>query len=368
MGRLRLLLALSVIASHVGPILGFELIGGSLAVQSFFIISGFYMSLILNEKYIGPNSSFKLFITNRLLRLYPVYLVVLVLTLVVVVIIGHNSSDSSYPILDEYAYAGPDKLSSIFLVFTNIFIWGQDLVMFLGINSDTGKLFFTDNFWNTSPKLYNFLFIPQGWSLALEMTFYLIAPFLLRKRVRFVCIIILLSLAVRIIIYYLLALRNDPWTYRFFPSELTFFLFGCISYRIYQTLNTMKIPKIAGLLTLATVIGLTMIYPILPQSSLQIFHFHLKDILYIGCIIFSTPVLFIISKKNKFDFKIGELSYPVYIVHLLIAKICGALAVGIFNNPFSIIVLSIIAAYLLNKAVVEPIDRLRQKRLTKTCN
>src|SRR5450759_4624800 len=73
MGIIRVLLALSVVAAHFGGIWNLRFVGGQVAVQSFYIISGFYMSLILNEKYVGKNKSYKLFITNRFLRLYPIY-------------------------------------------------------------------------------------------------------------------------------------------------------------------------------------------------------------------------------------------------------------------------------------------------------
>jgi peptidoglycan/LPS O-acetylase OafA/YrhL len=46
---LRLLLALAVVAGHAG--MQFE-IGPRYAVNVFFMISGFYMTLVLNEKYI----------------------------------------------------------------------------------------------------------------------------------------------------------------------------------------------------------------------------------------------------------------------------------------------------------------------------
>ena len=78
MGILRLLLAISVVLAHSSPLFGITSVGGALAVQAFYIISGFYMSLILNEKYTGGNNSYYLFISNRLLRLYPIYWVVLV--------------------------------------------------------------------------------------------------------------------------------------------------------------------------------------------------------------------------------------------------------------------------------------------------
>ncbi len=72
MGILRILLAISVVLAHSSSIFGFSLVGGQIAVQAFYIISGFYMALILNEKYIGANNSYKLFISNRFLRLYQI--------------------------------------------------------------------------------------------------------------------------------------------------------------------------------------------------------------------------------------------------------------------------------------------------------
>ncbi|MCF8321913.1 MAG: acyltransferase family protein [Flavobacterium sp.] len=80
MGFLRFILAISVVLAHSSSIYGFGLVGGKTAVQAFYIISGFYMTLILNEKYIGNNNSYKLFITNRFLRLYPIYWIILLLT------------------------------------------------------------------------------------------------------------------------------------------------------------------------------------------------------------------------------------------------------------------------------------------------
>jgi len=61
MGLLRLILAISVVLAHTSYIFGFGLVGGQAAVQAFYIISGFYMALVLNEKYIGENRSYYLF-------------------------------------------------------------------------------------------------------------------------------------------------------------------------------------------------------------------------------------------------------------------------------------------------------------------
>ena len=79
MGTLRFLLALTVAYGHLATPMGFP--GSDTAVQCFFVISGFYMSLVLNGKY-GPGT-YWLFVSNRILRLWPSYLIVLLLSLIV---------------------------------------------------------------------------------------------------------------------------------------------------------------------------------------------------------------------------------------------------------------------------------------------
>src|SRR6185437_11934638 len=102
MGLIRLLLALAVVATHCGPIFGCNLVGGQIAVQSFFIISGFYMSVILNEKYVGVNNSYRLFITNRFMRLYPIYWAVFVATMLVCIGISYLNADHTAPVFVNY--------------------------------------------------------------------------------------------------------------------------------------------------------------------------------------------------------------------------------------------------------------------------
>lgn len=50
MGIIRILLAISVAIHHTGPIFGHTLFGGDGIVQSFFVISGFYVTMIYTEK------------------------------------------------------------------------------------------------------------------------------------------------------------------------------------------------------------------------------------------------------------------------------------------------------------------------------
>ena len=113
--------------------------------------------------------------------------------------------------------------------------------MFLGLNIESGSMFFTNNFTLTNPQFHDFLLIPQAWTIGLELIFYLIAPFLVRRKIRIILILISISVLIRCYIYFILDMQHDPWTYRFFPSELALFLIGTISYHIYNYFNNNSI-------------------------------------------------------------------------------------------------------------------------------
>jgi peptidoglycan/LPS O-acetylase OafA/YrhL len=363
MGIIRLLLALSVVASHFGGILGCKFIGGQVAVQSFYIISGFYMTMILNEKYIGINKSYKLFITNRLIRLYPVYWTVLLITVAASFFMMINKLPYQFPQLSSYLSVKTNPFSFLFLVITNIGIVGQDVVMFLGITPQNGHLFFTSNFWNTNPKLYEFLFLPQAWTLSLEIMFYLIAPFILRKGHKIVLGIIIASFLLRLIIFKYLGLHNDPWTCRFFPTEIMFFLFGYFSYKLNLNIKKLKISGWFNMLTLLFAICFTIFYVYIPSIKLRNFPFTIKELAYFSSITISIPFLFNFFKKSKIDRAIGELSYPVYISHYLVGLCCSFLPLAFLRSGWAIALAAIFLAYILNKAIANPIEKYRQSRL-----
>jgi peptidoglycan/LPS O-acetylase OafA/YrhL len=368
MGLIRLLLALAVVAHHCGSIWKFNMVGGQIAVQSFFIISGFYMSLILNEKYIGKNKSYKLFISNRFLRLYPVYWAVLLCMLLATIGIAIASKGHYMGKFDGYLGVAPNICSFGYMILTNIFIFGQDVVMFLGIHANNGNLFFTGNFWKTSPALWTFLFIPQAWTLGVELTFYLIAPFLLRKRVTLIVSLIFFSLALRLFIFNYLGLKGDPWTYRFFPTEIMFFLFGYMSFTILLRIQKIAIPKLISISIWSFITIFTLLYSFIPDAKFNSFPFSEKEILYFVTVVLSIPVLFNFSKRNKLDNKIGELSYPVYICHNLVALVIYTVP-GTFLDHSWIITLAVLAfSYLLVKLIAEPVERYRQARLVVQTN
>ena len=70
MGTLRVILALSVAVWHIPGELT-RWIDGSIGVIFFFIISGFYMALVINEKYRDASA---VFYQARIMRIFPPYL------------------------------------------------------------------------------------------------------------------------------------------------------------------------------------------------------------------------------------------------------------------------------------------------------
>ena len=85
MGVFRFFLAYVVLISHcpVGELNRW--FHPALAVQCFFIISGFYMQLLVSEKYAGqdPTKFYKDFYLSRIFRIFPVYWVILLITIIV---------------------------------------------------------------------------------------------------------------------------------------------------------------------------------------------------------------------------------------------------------------------------------------------
>jgi peptidoglycan/LPS O-acetylase OafA/YrhL len=80
------------------------------------------------------------------------------------------------------------------------------------------------------------------------------------------------------------------------------------------------------------------------------------------------PFLFNLTKDSSLDAQVGELSYPIYMCHGLIIVLVlwspltrGPLTISGWPRAAVIIVLVIAAAFVLDRLVVLPIDKLRSR-------
>lgn len=372
-GGFRLLFAVAVIMSHSGSIFGYTLLNGDIAVESFFIISGFYMALILTKKYTGKGS-YKLFISNRLLRLYPIYWFILgvavVLSIITLLWLHHSFLLTTY--IQNWNIINIQ--TKFFLIISNIFIFFQDWILFFDFNPSTGSLVFTWNSKILHPLLgQNFLFIPQAWTIGIELSFYLIAPFIVKLRSRDISLIIIASILIKILLYYL-GLFGGPWNYYFFLTELALFLVGILCYRLHENIAINE----TTFSIIAVNINKKIIYCLVFfLICFTIFYNNIPNwIIPVGCeywgylLVFSMalPFLFKLTKDSSLDRSIGELSYPVYISHWLLISLAGY-TFGRYVNPdinnIVLILVCIIVSIGLNYFIQSPIDRYRQKRANK---
>lgn len=364
MGILRLLLAIAVVLAHSGPVYGVQMTGGVASVQTFYMISGFYMAMVLSTKYTGPGS-IRVFYTNRFLKIFPLYWTILAISAIYYGIIAvfpiYFSNETAGSVENPLTVTGVPIGAVITSMASQIFIFGQDIIVFLGISD--GKLSFTHSFRESSPQLWTTLLVPQAWSLGLELDFYLIAPALIILRTRYLFAVLLASVAVRACVYRLLGWDQDPWTYRFFPSELALFVAGMISYRIYAAIkDRLRRPSwVAGArIVAAAAIASTALYSFVPLST------DLREILFLLQIFASLPALMVVSSSSRLDRGVGELSFGVYVVHFLILAVLRKFAASLPGTslyPALGVLISIVAALALNAAVYRGIRTIRERNI-----
>src|SRR6266853_4369054 len=116
--------------------------------------------------------------------------------------------------------------SIVFIWFANLTLLFQDWFLFLRF--DHGWLVPTTNYSIWPNQLWLFLLVPQCWSLGVELTFYLIAPFACRHW-QSVAMLFGFGLASRAILAWFVP-SGDPWTYRFAPTEMMMFAVGGLAY------------------------------------------------------------------------------------------------------------------------------------------
>jgi len=409
LGVFRLLLALFVLMGHLpglaqwtNPFFGW--MRGGPAVQAFFILSGFYMAMILSGKY--NLGSPKGFYYSRLLKIFPIYYVVLLSGVILTILIATIGFDIyqfgdnppvgyDYPsVISNVFVLSPellDPLGFVLLFFSHVFLIGQDLVYGL-VTTPTGLItveqFRMTEVWGTfgvsaggsllrwQPTsnvpymtLEKYLFVPQAWSLGMELIFYAMAPFLLRIKSGGLLGLTILFLALR---FYMLEEAslgaNSFFEYKFFPFEFGFFLIGILSFKCYQFLENSNFNLAhhhrygAAILLCAT----ASCYDLLPDQK-NWFFFCIVAIL--------LPISFKFDASDgstsryirwdRFDRFLGDLSYPLYISHLLVV----ATAYALFENQMRflvrplgqtvVILISITLAAMLLRFIQTPIDRYR---------
>ena len=362
MGTLRLLLAFGVLLQHVRGC-EYSMTGGAASVQTFFIISGFLIAMIVDVKYCKPGQLW-LFYSNRALRIYSTYWVILAGG-ALVEIGAHFVLHRSVFDIWELNAARLGTLGKWYLVLSNLFIFGQDAALFLSLGHH--HLHWTTAFWKTTPIMPTFMLIPPAWSLSLELCFYAIAPWVLRWRTRWILALISISMMIRITLWYA-GLRVDPWSYRFFPSEAGLFFAGALAYRLIYRRPQLQKPSLKVKLLQAGAYPAVALYP-LYDSSHGVF-FSATKLLYLAYMVVAIPMLFRTTCEMSLDRKLGELSYPLYLCHFSIVQVLNHFSstLGVVSRVSLAIGLSCGVAFGCVVVLERPLDLFRQSRLKRAAS
>jgi peptidoglycan/LPS O-acetylase OafA/YrhL len=349
MGMVRVALALAVLLSHI-PMASFKFLSGGLAVQSFFIVSGFYMSLVLGGKYRDTG----LFYSNRLLRLFPTYLVTVILSLITLYAFRANAVAT--PELFATVYADPWRAT--LLVFQNLTLIGQEMLFWFKFGPDGGFILDTSGPLpsedGTVVVAWQALLVPQAWSLSMELIFYALAPFLARLNWRWIAALAAASIGLRLSgafldVDYLL------WQGRFFPTALFLFLLGMLGHRALPLVA--RVPKAFGWLAAALLLTFIVTYSLLGWTALPT-----RWIVY-AVVALAIPFVFNAFKNVTIDRWIGDLSYPIYLSQLLVIGY-----VIIYEPPFALWIAiggTMALSLALLVLVDHPVDRWRQARANR---
>ena len=220
--------------------------------------------------------------------------------------------------------------------------------------------------------------VPGGWSIAVEMSFYLILPFLYKKIKNFneAFIFVLISLFIRYIILFFLEKNNmissdllwKEYLFLFFPNQLPIFALGIMLF--------FNIKREDNVLSGKTLILAGLFILIIHFSDIKndIFPFH-----FIYAVGFYFLILGLSRKSVKFFVNnitvfIGKISFGMYIVHFGILFFLDSnnflhfLPFEITNfvlNYLIVTALSILISYFLHIYIEQPFQKIGNKLINQ---
>ena len=289
MGAIRLFLACGVVFAHaLRGVLHhrgltadegwwLNIVGGR-AVIFFYIVSGFLISYALHEKYALTVDGTLAFFRSRFLRIFPLWWALLVVCL----------------LINIPPWPGPNSLA---VVAPAVVLLGTDwLVPFWA---------YPERYWAIFPQA-----LGVGWTLGAELTFYLIAPWVLRSG-KIATALLLISATVRFGVAFVVPVQADreyvTWSYFFFPATLMFFLLGH-----FANVLSRKFPL--GAPASIAVLALAGFFSWLdPSISIDWL------LSYLSCVCFAAalPGLFAVTKDSRIFNFLGDLTYPLYLTHTM---------------------------------------------------
>lgn len=262
---------------------------GTYAVFGFYTISGYLMTLVMQESYGYTTRGRNSFALNRFLRLYPQYWAAALLSILLVITLGGDLLANYHRSI--YLPSTPEELlQNLFMAFAA---------------------------WN--PSSLNPRLVPPTWAVSVEIFFYLLICLGISKTLTRVKIWLLFSLCYVAFSY----ATGWPWSDRYFPVAAASLPFAMGAMVYFLSKNKTAIEKFKALSISAKNLFLIMLlnclaWTILSREDIGAFidvGFYLNVAL-CSLLVYKLAIgETIISLNKKTDKIIGDYSYPIYLLH-----------------------------------------------------
>jgi peptidoglycan/LPS O-acetylase OafA/YrhL len=328
-GLYRILLALMVVLLHYGLVSYI----GEYAVFGFFSLSGYLMTLVMQQNYGYNLRGIAAYGLNRFLRIYPIYWVACAVSIGILLLV-----DTSFTTRVNMQFALPENLQG----------WAKNLGLVIDIGTQQ-------------------VLIAPAWALTVELTFYAAIGLGLSRNKS----ITLIWLAGSLIYTAYMLVGDASWTKRYFGifSATLPFSTGAAIYHFREELQEkfkiLATNPIAPILMLAAIVGNWAAgrhFGI--ETTWSFYGNYILCSLMIVSLCKRTSLPFISRSADKW---LGDLSYPIYLVHFQLSFLF-AYTWNIFGFEFgevwystllvSLVPLGIIS-WLMAVCVEHQIEKLR---------
>lgn len=286
LGVIRFILAFLVLLSHF-PHSGMRNNFGVIAVICFYFISGFLMYKSYKRFTINSANPISSFYVDRILRLYPQYFLVMVLSFYLVHIYGPS---------DNFSLLNQDF--SILRFLLNLFL--------LPVNYVFDPLIIS--------AILPHPIVQPAWTLSTEFHFYLLLPFIFALPFRYWLMILLTSMSIIFSSFFFSSgfFNADNFGYRYIFGTLTVFLFG------YSYAAGGKCQNAAVFIWLVFLFYMLFVGPILGVWE----NAHVQEVIMGGVLALPIGVLFNTIKIERLQVKridkfLGDLAYPIFLTHAI---------------------------------------------------
>ena len=312
-GFYRWIMAVMVVIGHLGP--NYLWLLAPAAVKGFFVLSGYIVSYILDTRYLHLAHGIPRYCLNRALRVYPAYWAVTIMSAITALALPHLSAQRAITLPPP-----PDWT-------TNLLILGGS----------------------------SYQLVQVAWSLRIEMMWWLLIPLIILKWSETIIALLLIGSCFTATMYF------SVW-----GGALPFILGTLLYHRKRIALPDM--PQALGMAFIGlhlVALGICIYARYSPSDLVLWFAFisllHVPIIYYLSGID-SRRVRPLIKRLDAF---LGELAYPIFLVHMLASVFARLFIPGLTTNSWEAFAAGFVIASVLAMIIVcvveNPVCRLRQR-------